>query len=72
MKRKWPTSLEVAVLSTANTVEVPDEHQILTSWLATTASDYLSAASPLSLSDNQMPNRLGTFLTNWNLLTMDK
>ena len=54
------------MLSTAKTVEVPDERQILPSPLAT-AADYLSSAPPLSLSDNQMANRLGTFLTNWNL-----
>ena len=37
-----------------------------------TAADYLSSAPSLSLSVNQTANRLGTFLTNWNLLTTDK
>ena len=60
-------------LSTAKTTEGPDKHQILTSQLTTpTAADYLSSAPPLSLSVSQTANRLGTFLTNWNLLTTDK
>ena len=71
-KRKWAYKLEAPVLSTAKTVEVPDECQILASRLATAAADYLSSAPSLSLSDNQTANRLGTFLTNWNLLTTDK
>ena len=69
------TSLEGPVLhlSTTKTAEGPDEHQILTSQLTTpTATDYLSSAPPLSLSVNQTANRLGTSLTNWNLLTTDK
>lgn len=60
------------MLSTAKTMEVPDERQILPNPLATAAADYLSSAPPLSLSDNQTANRLGTFLTNWNFLTTDK
>lgn len=60
------------MLSTAKTMKVPDERQILPSRLATAAADYLSSAPPLSLSDNQTANRLGTFLTNWNSLTTDE
>lgn len=64
-KRKWackPGS------SSVKYSKVPDERQILPSLLATAAADYLTSAPPLSLLDNQMANRLGTFLTNWNLL----
>ena len=57
-KKKWDTSLEAPVLSTAKTVELPDERQILSSQLATAAADYPSSTPPLSLSDNQMANRL--------------
>ena len=74
-RENGPTSLEGPVLhlSTAKPAEGPDERQILTSQLTTpTAADYLSLAPLLSLSVNQTANRLGTFLTNWNLLTTDK
>ena len=61
------------MLSTAKRAEEPDERQILPSQLTTpTAADYLSSAPPLSLSVNQTANRLGTFLTNWNLFTTNK
>lgn len=53
-------------------MEEPDELQIPTSQLATPAADYPSPAHPLSLSENQTANRLGTFLTNWNSLTTDE
>lgn len=56
-----PTILEAPVLSTAKTMELPDERQILPSRLATAAAaDYPSYAPPLSLSDSQMANRIGT------------
>ena len=48
----------------------PDGHPTPTSQLATTVADY--PPRPHSLSDSQTANRLGTFLTNWKLLTSDK
>lgn len=60
------------MLITAKPMEEPDELQIPSSQLATPAADYPSPAHPLSLSENQTANRLGTFLTNWNSLTTDK
>lgn len=49
------------MLSIAKTAEVPDQHQILTRNLTTSAAtDYLSSSSPLSLSVDQTANRLGT------------
>ncbi|PFX30979.1 hypothetical protein AWC38_SpisGene4194 [Stylophora pistillata] len=60
------------VLSTAEPVEEPGAPQLPASRLTTPAADYLSPAHPLFLSENQTANRLGTFLTNWNILTTDK
>ena len=62
------------MLSTAKTMGVPDECQILPSRLATATAtaDYPSSVPPLSLSVNRTANRLRTFLANWNLLTTDK
>ena len=58
------------VLYTAKCIVEPDRHPTPTSQLATTAADY--PPRPHSLSDSQTANRLGTFLTNWKLLTSDK
>ena len=53
-------------------MEEPDEPLIPIRQLTTTAADYLPSAHPLTLSDCQTANRLGTFLENWNLITTDR
>ena len=58
------------VLNTAKRIVEPDGHPTPTSQLATTVADYPPRSH--SLSDSETANQLGTFLTNWKLLTSDK
>ena len=67
-----PTSLEVLLLRTAKTVEAPDRRHASNQSSSNNSSWLFVICSPLSLSENQTANRLGTFLTNWNLFTTAK
>lgn len=40
--------------------------------LTTTSADYLPSTHPITLSDKQPTNRLGTFLANLKLITKDR
>ena len=60
------------MLNTVGPVEAPDEPLIPIRQLTTTSADYLPSTHPLTLSDKQTANRLGTFLANWKLITTDK
>ena len=53
-------------------MEAPDEPLISIRQLAKTSADYLPSTHPLTLSDKQTANRLGTFLANWKLITTDR
>ena len=55
------TSLGAPMLSTVRPVEAPDEPLIPIRQLATTSANYLPSTYPLTLSDKQTANRLGTF-----------
>lgn len=60
------------MLNTVRPVEAPDEPLIPIRQLTTTSADYLPSTHPLTLSDKQTANRLGTFLANWKLITTDR
>ena len=49
------------MLNTVRPAEAPDEPLIPIRQLTTTSADYLPSTNPLTLSDKQTANRLGTF-----------
>ena len=60
------------MLNTVRPVEAPDEPLISIRQLTTTSADYLPSTHPITLSDKQPANRLGTFLANLKLITTDR
>lgn len=60
------------MLNTVRPVEAPDEPLISIRQLTTTSADYLPSTHPITLSDKQPTNRLGTFLANLKLITKDR
>ena len=71
-KERGPRSRIAQLLTKTEPVEEPGAPQLPTCRLTAPAVDYPSPAHPLFLSENQTANRLGTFLTSWNILTTDK